>query len=51
VCDRVIVMRSGRIADTLHGDQINVHSITRSALGMAGDVVEPGSESANAVAS
>ncbi len=33
-CDRVIVLRSGRVVATLRGDQITVHSLTRAALGI-----------------
>ncbi len=34
-CDRVIVLRSGRLVTTLNGDQITVHSLTRAAVGLA----------------
>ena len=33
-CDRVIVLRSGRVVDTLEGEQVTVHSLTRAALGV-----------------
>lgn len=33
-CDRVIVLRSGRVVETLEGDEITVHSLTRAALGV-----------------
>lgn len=33
-CDRVIVLRSGRVVTTLQGNQISVHSLTRAALGI-----------------
>lgn len=42
-CDRVIVLRSGRVAATLHGEQITVHSLTRAALGIDPAASEPAS--------
>ncbi len=32
ICDRILVMRNGRIADVLVGERVSVHGITRAAL-------------------
>ena len=34
-CDRVLVIRDGRIAGTLVGDEINSHALARLQLGAA----------------
>lgn len=39
VCDRVIIMRRGRVADTLRGDQITGDNITAATIGR--DAAEP----------
>ena len=33
VCDRVVIMRRGRVADVLRGDQITADSITAATIG------------------
>jgi ribose transport system ATP-binding protein len=36
LCDRVVVMRSGHVAGTLSGDEIEEHEIMRYATGIKG---------------
>ena len=33
VCDRVLIMRKGKVADTLRGEQITADSITAATIG------------------